>query len=204
MKTLGQIAYEASPEGWQQNWGPWDKAPGVVRRVHNELADAVANEVARRSVEGTNEQLAAALAYTDITDASILSRAICEALSRLLCPQNRYGRRPQGEWPHNIIEQLRDSLDSARGARNQLRRQLEELMSALKDPAAVWTNMLRGTIARPQALDHYEELKGYVERISPLMEKLEQRSRVIDYINEHGESADMETILRMAREANAT
>jgi hypothetical protein len=32
----------------------------------------------------------------------------------------------------------------------------------LADPASVWANMLTGKIARPQALDHYEECKAMV------------------------------------------
>ena len=42
----------------------------------------------------------------------------------------------------------------------------------LKDPNAVWVNMLHGKIARPQALDHYEECKSMVE-------KLEEQVRVL-------------------------
>jgi len=44
-KSLGQIAYEASKDGGQQNFGPWKKAPEVVRRVHEEMAQAVAKAV---------------------------------------------------------------------------------------------------------------------------------------------------------------
>jgi chromosome segregation ATPase len=43
--------------------------------------------------------------------------------------------------------------------------ELEAQIEGLKDPACVWANMLRGTIARPQALDHYEECKANVERL---------------------------------------
>lgn len=47
-KTLGQVAYERSPEGGQQNFGAWDQAPEVVRCVHEQMAAAVEKEVLRR------------------------------------------------------------------------------------------------------------------------------------------------------------
>jgi hypothetical protein len=47
-KSLGQVAYESSPEGGQQNFGPWSQAPEVVRRVHEQMALAVKKEVERR------------------------------------------------------------------------------------------------------------------------------------------------------------
>jgi len=41
----------------------------------------------------------------------------------------------------------------------------EAMLESLRtDPACVWTNMLRGQIARPAALDHYEECKGKLEQ----------------------------------------
>jgi predicted RNase H-like nuclease (RuvC/YqgF family) len=57
------------------------------------------------------------------------------------------------------------SLRSADEEINSLRRELAEIKAAISDPAAVWANMLRGTIARPAALDHYEECKSEVERL---------------------------------------
>ena len=45
MKTLGQIAYEATTEGGKQNFGKWKNAPDVVRRVHEQMAQAVAKEM---------------------------------------------------------------------------------------------------------------------------------------------------------------
>ena len=42
-KTLGQVAYEASTE----NWGPWLTAPAIVRRVHEQMAQAVKRAVLR-------------------------------------------------------------------------------------------------------------------------------------------------------------
>ena len=47
-KSLGQIAYDATLEGGKQNWGEWHEAPGVVRRVHNDMAAAVEKAVLRR------------------------------------------------------------------------------------------------------------------------------------------------------------
>jgi hypothetical protein len=48
-KSLGQIAYEASKEGGQQNFGPWAKAPQIVRDVHEQMAEAVAKVVRRKA-----------------------------------------------------------------------------------------------------------------------------------------------------------
>jgi len=45
---LGRLAYESTEEGGKQNWGEWDEAPDVVRRVHHQMAVAVAKEVLRR------------------------------------------------------------------------------------------------------------------------------------------------------------
>lgn len=44
-KTLGQIAYEASESGGKQNFGEWEKAPGIVKSVHEELAQSVKKAV---------------------------------------------------------------------------------------------------------------------------------------------------------------
>jgi hypothetical protein len=46
-KTLGQIAYDASPDGGRRNWGPWSTAPDIVRRVHEQMAQAVKRAVLR-------------------------------------------------------------------------------------------------------------------------------------------------------------
>ena len=47
-KSLGQIAYEGTYEGGRSNFGTWENAPDVVRRVHEQMAKAVAREVLRR------------------------------------------------------------------------------------------------------------------------------------------------------------
>jgi len=48
-KTLGQIAYDgAGGEGGKENWGPWESAPDLVRRVHERMAKAVERAVVRR------------------------------------------------------------------------------------------------------------------------------------------------------------
>jgi len=52
LKDLGKVAYEACEDGGQQNWGPWNKAPVIVRHVHDEMAAAVAQEVLLRQGEG--------------------------------------------------------------------------------------------------------------------------------------------------------
>jgi hypothetical protein len=48
LKSLGQVAYEATPEGGQQNFGPWEKAPDLVKRIHEQMAKAVEKTVKRR------------------------------------------------------------------------------------------------------------------------------------------------------------
>jgi chromosome segregation ATPase len=53
------------------------------------------------------------------------------------------------------IKELQTRLDMSLHERDRLR-------EALKDPALVWTAMLREEIARPRALDHYEECKARV------------------------------------------
>lgn len=62
-----------------------------------------------------------------------------------------------------------------------LERELDHIRTTLKDPAAVWVNMLRGEIARPSALDHYEECKDMVERLqSELAAITKHRDDLID------------------------
>jgi hypothetical protein len=41
---------------------------------------------------------------------------------------------------------------------------LDEIRAVITDPEAVWVNILRGTIARPKALDHYDELLSAAEK----------------------------------------
>ena len=49
-KTLGQVAYEATPdEGGKSNFGEWNQAPEVVRRVHEKMAKAIEREVKKRT-----------------------------------------------------------------------------------------------------------------------------------------------------------
>lgn len=62
--------------------------------------------------------------------------------------------------PRNV-EEWRLVADQYAAEIERLRAQI----AGLKDPATVWVNMLRGEIARPRALDHYEELKAEVERL---------------------------------------
>lgn len=61
-------------------------------------------------------------------------------------------------------------------------------LEALKDPACVWANMLRGTIARPLALDHYEECKAHVERLEH--ENAELKAKLSGRINSPRKSRD--------------
>lgn len=50
-KSLGQIAYEAAKQGGQQNFGPWNKAPQVVRDVHEEMAQAIARVLLKDQIK---------------------------------------------------------------------------------------------------------------------------------------------------------
>lgn len=69
--------------------------------------------------------------------------------------------------------------------RDQLALELNNLRKAIADPAAVWANMLRGTIARPAALDHYEELKAEVgrltEQLGAVLESAARSTRVCNW-----------------------
>lgn len=47
----------------------------------------------------------------------------------------------------------------------ELQDELDELKAILSNPAAVWTNMLRGTIAMPQAIEHGEKCKSELEQV---------------------------------------
>ena len=48
LKSLCQVAYESTAEGGKHNFGPWEKAPDLVKRIHEEMAKAVAKTVKRR------------------------------------------------------------------------------------------------------------------------------------------------------------
>lgn len=54
-------------------------------------------------------------------------------------------------------------VELLKSERDKLKTELEEIKRAISDPGAVWANMLRGTIARPQALEHYEKCKAALE-----------------------------------------
>lgn len=51
-KSLGQIAYEATGDGGRANFGPWEKTPEIVRKVHHDIAAAVERAVLRRVLRG--------------------------------------------------------------------------------------------------------------------------------------------------------
>lgn len=44
-KSLAQIAYEADPNGGQQNFGPWENVSPLVKSIHWNMAEAVKREV---------------------------------------------------------------------------------------------------------------------------------------------------------------
>jgi hypothetical protein len=74
-------------------------------------------------------------------------------------------------WASRVAELEADNsnlrIDVARRAGKGLddAMRIAELEGAISTPDAVWANMLRGTIARPTALDHYEECKARVEEL---------------------------------------
>lgn len=49
LKSLAQIGYDSTPEeGGKSNFGRWEEAPEVVRRVHRQTAKAIERAVKRR------------------------------------------------------------------------------------------------------------------------------------------------------------
>ena len=60
---------------------------------------------------------------------------------------------------------------------------IAELERILADPASVWANMLTGKIARPQALDHYEECKAIVEKLEEQVRVLRVELNLIAHLN---------------------
>lgn len=58
--------------------------------------------------------------------------------------------------------------------REELEKELADLKAILASPAAVYTNILRGTIAKPQALVHYDELKAEVPELRAKLEAAEK------------------------------
>lgn len=68
--------------------------------------------------------------------------------------------------------------------------ELEQLLEVLRtDSAAVWVSILQGKIARPQALEHYEECKARVEVLeaenAKLRSKLEPKPSRAEYMREY-------------------
>lgn len=57
----------------------------------------------------------------------------------------------------------------------ELEKEIAEYKRIIADPAAVWVNMLTGKIARPRALDHYEECKAMVDTQAKDISSLKQR-----------------------------
>lgn len=85
------------------------------------------------------------------------------------------------EWDR-LSEQRKHALSPDCGRDYVPRRELDaekakvaeyqRVLNILKDdPAAVWTNMLRGMIARPAALDHYEECKAELEKVKAALKE---------------------------------
>jgi hypothetical protein len=70
----------------------------------------------------------------------------------------------------------------------ELKAERDRLREALKDPALVWTAMLREKIARQRALDHYEECKARVceleVKLSELRAERDRLREALDYARE--------------------
>lgn len=99
MKTLGQIAYEADPQGGQQNWGPWPTAFAVVQEVHENMAEAVKAEVLRQLVAGEIPapiKLASEPTRAEIVE-GIAAKALLREFLRIIAP----GCKP-GAWEYNV------------------------------------------------------------------------------------------------------
>lgn len=73
---------------------------------------------------------------------------------------------------------LEIGVSNLEAERDQLKARIAELeaeLDKLQDPAAVWANIIQGKIARPQALDHYEECKATVERLEAELARRDQQ-----------------------------
>lgn len=57
----------------------------------------------------------------------------------------------------------------------ELEKELAELKRAISDPAAVWTNMLRGEIAMPQGFSDVESLRGELEKAQARMARIQNQ-----------------------------
>ena len=107
-----------------------------------------------------NDELTGAIDAADmLSDEVIRSSASQTASSEILGICDRALQNIKPTIP-TIIQR-----DVAIHERDAARSELALLRSILKDPEAVWANMLRGEIARPSALDHYEECKARVEEL---------------------------------------
>lgn len=69
-------------------------------------------------------------------------------------------------------DRLADELHALEHEYRAVWQELQNLKTVLADPASVWINMLRGEIARPIALDHYEHCKAQVEKLEAENDKL--------------------------------
>jgi hypothetical protein len=81
-----------------------------------------------------------------------------------------------------ILELVRERDQAAQEAVD-LKTRIAELERILADPASVWANMLTGKIARPQALDHYEECKAIVEKLEEQVRVLRVELNLIAHLN---------------------
>jgi hypothetical protein len=95
-------------------------------------------------------------------------------------------------WRDEAVEEARPAavvMAAKLLAENQrLEAEHDRLLAVLKDSGLVWTAMLRGEIARPRALDHYEECKARAELVGRQYEEVVNRfNRFMDSGSDAGE-----------------
>lgn len=69
-------------------------------------------------------------------------------------------------------KQVQETLDRALSGNKSLREELQKVNDILANGDLVWINMLSGKIARPSALDHYEQCKTEVDTLRDEVERI--------------------------------
>ena len=97
-------------------------------------------------------------------------------------------------WPEDVAMEL----EALRTANAGLVERVKQFTEALSDPAAVWANMLRGSIAMPT---HIPELEGRLTDAHALADRFQKAGQdAIDYID--GKHRDAGRVLDGWRKAN--
>jgi DNA repair exonuclease SbcCD ATPase subunit len=94
-------------------------------------------------------------------------QAAAAYLDDALTACNNLARRPSAESAKgmSVIDDEGNGYQGRYLAAKARAEAAEAELAKLQDSTAVWVNILQGKIARPQALDHYEECKAAVERL---------------------------------------